>query len=130
MDRDSGAGSAAEPANQAKVGGGSLEGRPTLPTRTYGSRPGPQRARAATQTCPAEVERGESGPKPRPGVSAEDGVNLVKVFSATKAWDREELGDRITEWIRPRPGVKIIDTIVQLTSGCNSHPDGSSARSA
>ena len=31
--------------------------------------------------------------------------NGVKVFSATMAQERENLGDRITEWLRTRPHV-------------------------
>lgn len=35
-------------------------------------------------------------------------VNGVKVFSATKAKDREELGDRLTQWLRgPGAGVEV-----------------------
>ncbi|HEY3352908.1 MAG TPA: hypothetical protein VGQ83_06640 [Polyangia bacterium] len=42
--------------------------------------------------------------------------NGVKVFSATMAQEREMLGDRITEWLRNRPNVRVVDTIVTQSS--------------
>ena len=36
----------------------------------------------------------------------------VKVFSATKAREREELGEHVTNWIRNNPAARIIDKIV------------------
>lgn len=36
----------------------------------------------------------------------------AKVFSATKAKEREELGNEVTRWIRRNPGVEIVDTVV------------------
>ncbi len=42
--------------------------------------------------------------------------NGVKVFSATMAQERENLGERITEWLRARPNVRIVDTIVTQSS--------------
>ena len=42
--------------------------------------------------------------------------NGVKVFSATMAQERELLGDRITEWLRTRPNVRVVDTIVTQSS--------------
>jgi hypothetical protein len=45
-----------------------------------------------------------------------DPFNGVKVFSATMAQERELLGDRITEWLRQRPRVKVVDTIVTQSS--------------
>jgi hypothetical protein len=44
------------------------------------------------------------------------GFNGVKVFSATMAQERELLGDRITEWLRTRPNVRVVDTIVTQSS--------------
>jgi hypothetical protein len=40
----------------------------------------------------------------------------VKVFSATKAKEREELGDQITAWIRNNPGFVIKNTVVSQSS--------------
>ncbi len=42
--------------------------------------------------------------------------NGVKVFSATMAQERENLGDRITVWLRDRPHVQVVDTIVTQSS--------------
>jgi len=40
----------------------------------------------------------------------------VKVFSATMAQERESLGDRITEWLRSRPDIEVVDTVVTQSS--------------
>ena len=45
----------------------------------------------------------------------------VKVFSATKAKDREELGEQITRWIRANPNVKVTDKIVTQSSDSEFH---------
>ena len=50
-----------------------------------------------------------------------DRIDLVKVFSATKARDRETLGDRVTEWIRNNPGVQIVRTVISQTSDSEFH---------
>lgn len=42
--------------------------------------------------------------------------NGVKVFSATMAQERESLGDRITEWLRSRPDIEVVDTVVTQSS--------------
>lgn len=42
--------------------------------------------------------------------------NGMKVFSATKAKERELLGEMITDWIRSHPGVEILDKIVTQSS--------------
>ena len=47
--------------------------------------------------------------------------NGVKVFSATKARDREELGESITRWIRANPHCKITDKIVTQSSDSEFH---------
>jgi hypothetical protein len=43
-------------------------------------------------------------------------ISLVKVFSATKARDRDTLGERVTAWIQANPQVRILSTVVALTS--------------
>ena len=48
-------------------------------------------------------------------------VTGVKVFSATKAKEREALGEAITEWIRSHPGMEIIDKIVTQSSDSEFH---------
>jgi len=42
--------------------------------------------------------------------------NGVKVFSATMAQDRDQLGDKITEWLSAHAGVEIVDTTVTQSS--------------
>ncbi|ACY12734.1 hypothetical protein [Haliangium ochraceum] len=45
----------------------------------------------------------------------------VRVFSATKAKEREGLGDEVTRWIRDNPGAEIIDKIVTQSSDSEFH---------
>jgi hypothetical protein len=45
----------------------------------------------------------------------------VKVFSATKAREREELGEHVTAWIRTNPDARIIDKIVTQSSDREFH---------
>jgi hypothetical protein len=42
--------------------------------------------------------------------------NGVKVFSATMAQERENLGDRITEWLRTHPQCEVVDKLVTQSS--------------
>jgi hypothetical protein len=48
-------------------------------------------------------------------------INLVKVFSVTKARERDALGDRVTAWLTANPNVKILKTIVAQTSDHEFH---------
>lgn len=50
-----------------------------------------------------------------------EAVNLVKVFSVTKAKDRDALGDRVTAWIRQHAEARILKTIVRLSSDRQFH---------
>lgn len=45
----------------------------------------------------------------------------VKVFSATKAREREEIGELITNWIRDNPQVEIVDKTVLQSSDNEFH---------
>ncbi len=45
----------------------------------------------------------------------------VKVFSATKAREREELGETVTRWIRSNTGVEIVDRVVTQSSDDEFH---------
>ena len=62
-----------------------------------------------------------------PGLSAdnftslESRINLVKVFSATKSRDREQLGERVTAWMAAHPGVEVLRTSVTQTSDSGFH---------
>lgn len=42
--------------------------------------------------------------------------NGVKVFSATMAQERDNLGDKITAWLRDHPSAKVVDKIVTQSS--------------
>lgn len=42
--------------------------------------------------------------------------NGVKVFSATMAQERDQLGEKITAWLRDHPSVRIVDKIVTQSS--------------
>jgi hypothetical protein len=44
----------------------------------------------------------------------------VKVFSATKARDRDELGENVTRWLRDHP-VQVVDKIVTQSSDHEFH---------
>ena len=45
----------------------------------------------------------------------------VKVFSATKAKEREGLGDVVTQWIRAHPDTEIVEKIVTQSSDSEFH---------
>jgi hypothetical protein len=45
----------------------------------------------------------------------------AKVFTATKAKDREELGEVVTRWIRDNPRARILDKIVTQSSDSEFH---------
>jgi hypothetical protein len=42
--------------------------------------------------------------------------NGVKVFSATMAQERENLGEKVTVWVREHPQCKVVDTVVTQSS--------------
>jgi hypothetical protein len=42
--------------------------------------------------------------------------NAVKVFSATMAQERDQLGEKITQWLTAHPGIEIVDKIVTQSS--------------
>ena len=45
----------------------------------------------------------------------------VKVFSATRAKDREELGEVITRWLRTNSAFEIVDRVVTQSSDREFH---------
>ena len=49
------------------------------------------------------------------------GFTGVKVFSATKAREREELGETVTRWIRSNTGLEIVDRVVTQSSDDEFH---------
>ena len=48
-------------------------------------------------------------------------VNVVKVFSATKASDRHALGEAVTAWLAQRPHLQVVKTFVLLSSDARFH---------
>jgi len=42
--------------------------------------------------------------------------NGVKVFSATMAQERDQLGEKITSWLSQNQGIEIVDKIVTQSS--------------
>jgi hypothetical protein len=48
-------------------------------------------------------------------------VNVVKVFTATRARDRESLGEAVTAWIAHNPEVRVLKTFVMLSSDSQYH---------
>lgn len=49
------------------------------------------------------------------------GYDGVKVFSATKAMDRERLGSNITDWLDRHPELEVVDTVVRQSSDQQFH---------
>ena len=49
------------------------------------------------------------------------GCTGIKVFSATKAKEREGLGEFITHWLRANPNLEITDKIVTQSSDAEFH---------
>ena len=47
--------------------------------------------------------------------------NAVKVFSATKAKEREQLGETITRWLSANPEITIVDKVVSQSSDNEYH---------
>lgn len=45
----------------------------------------------------------------------------VKVFTATKAREREELGEAVTDWLRKNPSLEIVDKTVLQSSDNEFH---------
>ena len=55
-------------------------------------------------------------PQPSPPL-----FNGVKVFSATKALDRDRLGDQVTDWVRKHPELNVVDYVVRQSSDSEFH---------
>lgn len=45
----------------------------------------------------------------------------VKVFSATKAKDRDELGETVTRWLRSNADLEVVDRVVTQSSDDEFH---------
>jgi hypothetical protein len=48
-------------------------------------------------------------------------ITGAKVFTATRAKEREELGESITRWLRANPSLEIVDKIVTQSSDREFH---------
>ena len=48
-------------------------------------------------------------------------INHVKVFSVTKRKDRELLGEAVTAWLAGNPDVRVLKTVVTLSSDSAFH---------
>jgi len=57
------------------------------------------------------------------GSGQERGVEFtgVKVFSATKAKEREELGENVTRWLRSNADLEVVDRVVAQSSDNEFH---------
>jgi len=59
------------------------------------------------------------------GVSGSDGsggrITGVRVFSATKAKEREELGESVTRWLRSNADLEVVDRVVTQSSDNEFH---------
>ena len=45
----------------------------------------------------------------------------VKVFSATKAKEREDLGENVTRWLKSNSDLEIVDKVVRQSSDNEFH---------
>lgn len=45
----------------------------------------------------------------------------AKVFSATKAKERDELGETITRWLADNPDIEVVDKVVTQSSDREFH---------
>lgn len=82
---------------------------------------GPESAGLAPPPCKeVPVARVQSASKDDDAGRVLD-VTGVKVFSATKAKERELLGELITDWIRMNPNCEIVDKIVTQSSDSEFH---------
>ena len=68
-----------------------------------------------------EIGRGARPRADIEDIAMQDRINLVKVFSATKARDRDTLGERVTAWLRDNPGIQVLRTVISQTSDNEFH---------
>ena len=45
-----------------------------------------------------------------------ESFDSIKIFSATKARDRDLLGEKITSWLAANPSLSVVDKIVRQSS--------------
>jgi hypothetical protein len=51
----------------------------------------------------------------------ESPISVFKVFSATKARDREVIGERVAAWLATNPHLEVRETFVRLSSDREFH---------
>lgn len=49
------------------------------------------------------------------------GYDGARVFSATKALEREGLGNKLTNWLEANPDKEVVDTVVRQSSDRQFH---------
>ncbi|MCA9527588.1 MAG: hypothetical protein KC549_14970 [Myxococcales bacterium] len=49
------------------------------------------------------------------------GYTAVKVFTATKAMERADLGEVITTWLEQQGDIQVVDTVVRQSSDRQFH---------
>ena len=50
-----------------------------------------------------------------------NGYTGCKVFTATKVYDRDRLGDQITRWLSANPDIEVLHTTVTQSSDAAFH---------
>ena len=57
------------------------------------------------------------------GTDQGSGVDFsgLKIFSATKAKEREELGEHVTRWLRSNADLEVVDRVVRQSSDNEFH---------
>ena len=67
------------------------------------------------------VQSSSSDPREQGRSATQGAISSFKVFSATKARDREVLGERVTVWIAANPAIEVLRTVVSLSSDRGFH---------
>jgi hypothetical protein len=71
------------------------------------------------QTAPGEASVDETGSE---GVASPGArFNLVKVFTATKAKDREAIGEKVTAWLAANAAAQVVKATVMQSSDAEFH---------
>jgi hypothetical protein len=106
---------------------------PLLRFLSYGASPLRTRSEPFDRESPAPSGSSAKITDREPGVSdAQEGdglnaqlsqrpITAFKVFSATKAADREVLGQRVSAWIAANPQLDVKKTVVSLSSDSKFH---------
>jgi hypothetical protein len=55
------------------------------------------------------------------GPALQSPISVFKVFTATRAQDREWLGDRVSAWMQANPHLEVRKTVVCLSSDARFH---------